>query len=158
MESPESDANMTALERKWQEEKDSQEPSLLNAYDEQGKFAPAELDTAVRERIPMPTGWRIAILPYRGSEKTKGGIILAEETQKRTQLGTTCGYVLKIGPLAYRDESRFPDGPWCQEGDWVLFGRYAGARISIDGGEIRLLNDDEVLGIVKNPEDVIHVV
>jgi chaperonin GroES len=157
MESPESGKDLTALERKWQEEQANKEPSLQSAYDAQGKFDPAGLDEAVRDRIPTPTGWRIAILPYRGTEKTKGGIILAEETQRRTQLGTTCGYVLKVGNLAYKDDSKFPDGPWCKAGDWILFGRYAGARITIDGGEIRLLNDDEVLGIVNNPEDVLHI-
>lgn len=154
---PAVEAPMTELERKWQKAKDEAQPSLSDAYDEGGKFAPEELNQEVIDRIPTPTGWRIAILPYRGSEKSKGGIILAEETQKRTQLATTCGYVLKVGALAYADQDKFPDGPWCKEGDWILFGRYAGARIAIDGGEIRLLNDDEILGVVNDPEDVLHI-
>lgn len=149
--------SMTALEQKWKKEKEQQEPSLDSAYDGEGKFDPSELDESVKDRIPTPSGWRLAVLPYRGSEKTKGGIILAEETQKRTQLATVCGYVLKVGSLAYADEGKFPTGPWCEEGDWVIFGRYAGARISIDGGEIRLLNDDEVLGKVNDPEDILHL-
>lgn len=110
------------------------------------------------DRIPTPTGWRIAILPYRGAEKTKGGIALSEETQRKQQLTTVCGYVLKVGPLAYADEGKFLTGPWCKQGDWIIFGRYAGARIPIDGGEIRLINDDEVLGVVNDPEDPPHVV
>ena len=65
--------------------------------------------------------------------------------------------MLKAGPLAYADASKFPDGPWCKEGDWVIFGRYAGSRIQIDGGEIRLLNDDEILGIVTDPENILHM-
>lgn len=154
---PAVEAPLTELERKWQKAKDEAQPSLSDAYDEGGKFAPEELNQEVIDRIPTPTGWRIAILPYRGSEKSKGGIILAEETQKRTQLATTCGYVLKVGALAYADQDKFPDGPWCKEGDWILFGRYAGARIAIDGGEIRLLNDDEILGVVNDPEDVLHI-
>lgn len=149
--------SMTALEKKWQEEKANAEPSIDTAYDDEGKFDPAHLDESVKDRIPTPTGWRIAVLPYRGAEKTKGGILLAEETQKRTQLATVCGYVLKVGPLAYLDESKFATGPWCKEGDWIIFGRYAGARIAIDGGEIRLLNDDEVLGRVNDPEDILHL-
>jgi co-chaperonin GroES (HSP10) len=52
---------------------------------------------------------------------------------------------------------KFPTGPWCKEGDWVVFGRYAGARITIDGGEIRILNDDEIVGIVNDPEDILHM-
>ena len=154
---PAVDVPMTELERKWQKEKAEAQPSLMDAYDESGNFEPEELDQEVIDRIPTPTGWRIAILPFRGSQKSKGGIILAEETQKRTQLATTCGYVLKVGSLAYADQDKFPHGPWCKEGDWIVFGRYAGARISIDGGEIRLLNDDEILGIVRDPEDVLHI-
>jgi co-chaperonin GroES (HSP10) len=145
---------MTALERKWQEE--VKEPTLDDAYVE-GVFDPEKIPDPVLDRIPRPTGWRISILPYRGAEKTKGGIVLAEETQKRTVLTTVCGYVLKMGDLAYSDESKFPSGPWCQEGQWIIFGRYAGARIPIDGGEIRFINDDEVLGVISNPDDILHM-
>ena len=147
---------LTALERKWAEEAAQHEPRLEDAYTE-GGFDPAKLDQSVLEHIPKPTGWRIAILPYRGAEKTKGGIVLADETQKKTQLATVCGYVLRMGDLAYADEGKFPTGPWCKEGDWIVFGRYAGARIPIDGGEIRFINDDEVLGVLKDPEDILHM-
>lgn len=148
--------SMTALERKWAEEELAKEPSLDDAYTDSG-FDPTKLEESVKDMIPTPSGWRIAILPYRGAEKTKGGIVLAEETQRKTQLATVCGYVLKVGSLAYADESKFPTGPWCKEGDWIIFGRYAGARIPIDGGEIRLINDDEVLGVVRDPQDILHM-
>jgi co-chaperonin GroES (HSP10) len=147
---------LTALEEKWQQEIAAKTPSLEDAYTTDG-LKPENLDASVVDRIPTPTGWRIAILPYRGAEKTKGGIALAEETQRKQQLTTVCGYVLKVGPVAYADEGKFPTGPWCKQGDWIIFGRYAGARIPIDGGEIRLINDDEVLGIVNDPEDVLHM-
>lgn len=146
----------TALEKKWAEEAAAHVPSLEDAYTAEG-LKPDKLHAVVLNRIPTPTGWRIAILPYRGAEKTKGGIALAEETQRKQQVSTVCGYVLKVGPIAYGDEVKFPTGPWCKEGDWIIFGRYAGARIPIDGGEIRLINDDEVLGIVADPEDVLHM-
>jgi co-chaperonin GroES (HSP10) len=146
----------TALEKKWAEEESNKAPTLEDAYTVDG-FKPEALDESVIDRIPTPTGWRIAILPYRGAERTKGGIALAEETQRKQQLSTVCGYVLKVGPLAYADEGKFPSGPWCAKGDWIIFGRYAGARIPIDGGEIRLINDDEVLGVVSDPEDVLHL-
>lgn len=146
----------TALEKKWAEEAAKHVPSLEDAYTAEG-FKPDKLDETVIDRIPTPTGWRIAILPYRGAEKTKGGIALAEETQRKQQLTTVCGYVLKVGPIAYADEGKFPTGAWCKQGDWIIFGRYAGARIPIDGGEIRLINDDEVLGVVNDPEDVLHM-
>ena len=147
---------LTALEQKWQEEEANKVPTLDDAYTQEG-FDPNKLDASVLKRIPDPTGWRMAILPYRGAERTKGGIVLAEETQRRQNLATVCGYVLKLGPLAYADEAKFPTGAWCAEGDWIIFGRYAGARIPIDGGEIRLINDDEVLGVVNHPEDVLHM-
>jgi co-chaperonin GroES (HSP10) len=58
--------------------------------------------------------------------------------------------------LGFSDPDKFPDGPWCEEGDWVIFGRYAGARFNIDGGDMRLLNDDEILAVVNNPEDILQ--
>lgn len=154
------DKELTYLERKWKEneaQKAAEGPKLEDVFDSDGKVDSEKLEGDVIDRIPTPTGWRIAILPYRGAEKSKGGIILADETQKKTQLATTVGYVLKVGDLAYMDESKFPNGPWCKEGDWIVFGRYAGSRIQIDGGEIRILNDDEIIGRVNDPEDILHM-
>lgn len=148
---------MTALEKKWAEEKEAQEPSLDEAYSSEGELDVTKLQESVLDRIPAPTGWRIVLLPYRGAEKTKGGIVLADQTRQREQVATVCGYVLAVGDLAYKDTDKFPNGPWCQKGDWVVFGRYAGARINIDGGEIRILNDDEILARIKDPEDILHL-
>ena len=61
-----------------------------------------------------------------------------------------------MGPDCYGDKEKFPEGPWCKKGDCVIFARYAGSRIQIDGGEVRLLNDDEVLATIDNPEDILH--
>ena len=71
-------------------------------------------------------------------------------------MSTQVGYVLKAGPLAYKDETKFPSGPWCAEKDWVMFARYSGSRFRIDGGEVRILNDDEILAKILDPEDVLH--
>jgi len=106
--------------------------------------------------LPKPTGWRILVLPYKAKEKTKGGIILSDKTITESQIATNCGLVMDIGPDAYSDKDKFPNGPWCKKKDWVLFARYAGSRIYIDGGEIRVLNDDEILGTIKDPEDILH--
>ena len=106
-------------------------------------------------KLPKPTGWRLLVLPFKQKEKTKGGIILAEDTIERSQVASTCGLILDMGPQCY-DKERYPEGPWCKKGDWIIFARYAGSRIKIDGGEIRLLNDDEVLATVENPEDIFH--
>ena len=107
-------------------------------------------------KLPQPTGWRILILPFKRKEKTKGGIIMGHDTLEKQQVASQCGNVLAVGPHAYQDKERFPNGPWCKVGDWVMFARYAGSRIKIEGGEVRLLNDDEVLAKIENPEDILH--
>ena len=106
--------------------------------------------------LPKPTGWRILVLPYKAKEKTKGGIILSDKTVTESQIATNCGLVLDMGSDAYNDKDKFPNGPWCKKKDWVLFARYAGSRIYIDGGELRILNDDEILGTIEAPEDILH--
>jgi len=106
-------------------------------------------------KLPQPTGWRLLVLPFKMNEKTKGGIIHTETTLERQQVASTCGLVLAMGSQCY-DKEKFPDGPWCKKGDWVIFARYAGSRIQIDGGEVRLLNDDEVLATIENPEEIYH--
>ena len=106
--------------------------------------------------LPKPTGWRILVLPYKAKEKTKGGIILSDKTVTESQIATNCGLVMEMGPDAYNDKDKFPNGPWCKKKDWVLFARYAGSRIYIDGGELRILNDDEILGTIEDPEDILH--
>ena len=107
-------------------------------------------------KLPKPTGWRLLVLPFKMKEKTKGGVILAEDTLERQQVASQVGLVLAMGPQCYKDKERYPEGPWCKEKDWVMFARYAGSRIKIDGGEIRLLNDDEVLATIDSPEDILH--
>ena len=109
-----------------------------------------------KEQLPEPSGWRLLVLPFTPKEKTKGGILIAQESLEKLRIATNCGYVLKVGPLAYYDKEKFPTGAWCKKGDWVIFARYAGSRLPIEGGEVRLLNDDEVLGTIGNPESVLH--
>ena len=107
-------------------------------------------------KLPQPTGWRMLVLPFKMKETTKGGIIMGQDTLEKQQVASQCGNILAMGPDAYGDKKRFPDGPWCKVGDWVMFARYAGSRIKIEGGEVRLLNDDEDLATIKNPEDILH--
>ena len=75
---------------------------------------------------------------------------------ERQQVASQVGLVMAMGPQCYKDKERYPEGPWCKEKDWVMFARYAGSRIKIDGGEMRLLNDDEVLATIDSPEDILH--
>ena len=112
--------------------------------------------TKEKAKLPEPTGWRLIVLPFKMDEKTKGGIIMNETTLEKQQVASQCGNVLAMGPQCYTDKERYPEGPWCKVGDWVIFARYAGSRIQIEGGEIRLLNEDEILATIKNPEDILH--
>ena len=107
-------------------------------------------------QLPEPSGWRLLVLPFTPKEKTRGGILIAQESLDKLRVATNCGYVLKMGPLAYEDKEKYSTGPWCKQGDWGIFARSAGARLPIEGGEVRLLNDDEVLGTIQNPESVLH--
>ena len=108
------------------------------------------------EIIPNPVGYRMLVRPWSGQAKTKGGVILADETQDKIQMTTVVGLVVKQGDLCYQDKEKFPKGPWCKTGDWVIFGRYAGARFKIDGGEVRILNDDEIIAVVDDPNDILQ--
>ena len=110
----------------------------------------------VLERLPDPTGWRLLVLPYKGQGKTKGGVILTDQHMEERGYTTVTALVLKMGPDCYKDEKRYPHGPWCKKGDWIIFGRYAGSRFGIEGGEVRILNDDEIIAVVKDPEDILQ--
>ena len=107
-------------------------------------------------KLPKPTGWRMIVLPFKMKEKTKGGLVLAETTIEKQQVASQVGLVMAMGSQCYKDKERYPEGPWCKEKDWIMFARYAGSRIKIDGGEMRLLNDDEVLATIDSPEDILH--
>ena len=130
--------------------------ALENKYKEEAAQATEETKSTSLEKLPSPTGWRLLVMPFKVKEETKGGIIIAQETLDRARVATQVGYVLKMGDLCYEDKDKYPTGPWCKEKDWVIFARYAGSRMEIDGGEIRMLNDDEILGTIENPEDILH--
>jgi co-chaperonin GroES (HSP10) len=138
------------LEEKYKEEAKTAEPT-------KEPLNPENIKSVVDE-LPTPSGWRLLVLPFTPKEKTSGGLIIAQESLDRLRIATNCGYVLKIGPLAYFDKEKYPTGPWCKKGDWVIFARYAGSRLPIEGGEVRILNDDEVLGTIPDPESVLHYI
>ena len=131
---------------------------LASAYVEPEEVVldPSKLDESVLDRMPQPTGWKILVLPYRGKGVTKGGILLTKESQDREQLATVVAYVVKCGPLWYSGEKY--GAPWCSEKQWVLIGRYAGARFKLDdGAEVRIINDDEVIATISNPDDIVSL-
>tara|TARA_R100000654_G_scaffold51376_1_gene77552 strand:+ start:599 stop:1057 length:459 start_codon:yes stop_codon:yes gene_type:complete len=132
--------------------------ALQEKYEEQDKKEnkkQEDLSNKESSKLPKPTGWRLLVLPFKMKEKTKGGIIMSDMTIERQQVASQCGLVVALGEQCY-DKERYPEGPWCKKGDWVVFARYAGSRIQIDGGEVRLLNDDEILATIENPEDIFH--
>ena len=151
---------MKAAIKKKEEDIQTKKFALLDKYvnqeDVKKVLDPSKMDVTVLERLPKPTGWRVLILPYTMSSKTKGGIYIHDQTLDRESYATVVGYVVSLGPDAYKDKAKYPDGPWCKEKDWVIFGRYAGARFKIEGGEMRILNDDEILATINNPEDVFN--
>ena len=133
--------------------------ALEEKYKEQKVKSVDETNVSdIKDELPQPSGWRLLVLPFTPKEKTKGGIIIAQEALDKARIATNCGYVVKMGPMAYGDKEKFPTGPWCKKGDWVIFARYAGSRLPIEGGEVRLLNDDEVLGTIRDPESVLHYI
>ncbi|MBC8149805.1 MAG: co-chaperone GroES [Bacteroidetes bacterium] len=131
-------------------------PEVKSALLDKYKEEPKKEITKETTKLPMPTGWRMLILPFRMKEKTDGGILLGNETIDRQQVASQCGNVIAMGDACYVDKERYPNGPWCKVGDWVVFARYAGSRIEIEGGEVRLLNEDEILATVQDPTDILH--
>ncbi len=120
---------------------------------------PSLLDKSLLERLPQPTGWRVLVMPYQGKAKTASGLYIPDEIRERESVATVVAYVMKLGPLAYKDADKFGPGeePWCKEGQWVCIGRYSGSRFKIDGGEVRIINDDEVIATLLEPDDIKHV-
>tara|TARA_R110000764_G_scaffold13298_1_gene38362 strand:- start:1227 stop:1727 length:501 start_codon:yes stop_codon:yes gene_type:complete len=133
-------------------------PSLDSSYVDPNDrvLDPSLVEKPLLDRLPQPTGWRVLVMPYQAEAQTKGGLFLPEEVRERESVATVVAYVLSVGPLAYKDADKFGSGsePWCKKGDWVCIGRYSGSRFKIEGGEIRIINDDEVIATVLEPTDI----
>jgi len=105
-------------------------------------------------QLPEPKGYRLLCAVPEVEEKTEGGIIKADITKHHEELLTTVLFVIKIGPDAYADQKRFPSGPWCKEGDFVLVRPHAGTRVEIHGREFRIINDDSVEAVIEDPRGI----
>ena len=141
------------------EKEETPELQVSDAYTEENKrvLDPSLLKKSAKERIPQPTGYRVVVMPFQGFEKSKGGIVIPDETRERESLATVVAYVVTLGPDAYKDKKKFPHGAYCKEGEWVIISKYAGTRIKLADGEIRILNDDEILGTILEPTDVFTI-
>ena len=109
------------------------------------------------EVLPKPVGYRMLVRPWSGEKKTKGGILLSDTTQEMIEMTTVVGLVIMMGDLCYKDKDKFPSGAWCKEGQFIIYGRYAGSRFKTKYGEHRILTDDEVIATIKKPEDILHL-
>jgi len=109
----------------------------------------AEIDPL---KMPIPKGYKILItLPKIEKQLGESGLILADSTQRQEELASCLGFVLKLGDLAFKDEHKFPTGPWCEEGDFIIMRNYSGTRFKVNGQEFRLINDDMVEAVVDDP-------
>jgi co-chaperonin GroES (HSP10) len=116
--------------------------AVLNKPDE-----PAQVVT----QLPEPKGYRILCAVPEADDKYESGIIKDSSTKRIEENGTVVLFVLKLGDMCYQEEAKFPTGPWCKEGDFVLTRAYAGTRFKIHGREFRIINDDTVEGVVDDP-------
>lgn len=121
---------------------------------EEEEISPPEDSPRKASQLPEPKGYKLLIALPEIEEKTDGGIIKSSQSMHEESISTVVGYVLSMGTDAYADYSRFPTGPYCQEGDWVLFRAFSGTRIKIQGKEFRLINDDTVEAVVEDPRGV----
>jgi len=105
-------------------------------------------------QLPTPQGWRILCAVPEVDQKIAGtSLDLVRDTAslRQEEHATTVLFVMKVGADAYADKTKFPTGPWCKEGDFVLVRTYTGTRFKIFGKEFRLINDDQVDAVVQDP-------
>ena len=107
------------------------------------------------KQLPEPSGYRI-LCAIPDVEETYGdsGLIKSAQTMHNEELLTTTLFVMKMGPDCYKDKDRFPSGPWCKEGDFILTRPHAGTRVKIHGREFRIINDDSVEAVVEDPRGI----
>jgi len=108
-------------------------------------------DEQLKAKLPEPSGYRLLIAVPEVSEKTEGGVFMPDQLKKAEETASIIGFVVKAGSDAYADLNKFPNGPWCKEGDFVIFRSYSGTRFKVLGKEFRLINDDTVEAVVEDP-------
>ena len=114
-------------------------------------------ETRKAAQLPDPRGYKLLIALPEPDEMTEGGILNAAKTLHDEEVGSIVGMVLKLGADAYNDPSRFPSGPLCKEGDFILMRSYSGTRFKVHGKEFRLINDDSVEAVVEDPRGILKV-
>jgi len=115
-------------------------------------------DEEMEQQIPKPVGYRVLIALPTIEEKYDSGIVKADRTLNEERILSTMGVVLDMGKEAYSDKERFPSGPWCSVGDFVMFRPNSGTRFKVNGQELRLLNDDSIEAVVPDPKGITRAV
>jgi co-chaperonin GroES (HSP10) len=105
-------------------------------------------------QLPKPSGYKILCAIPEQEKEYDGGIIKADETVRNDELLTTVLFVVDLGPDCYMDKAKFPTGPWCKKGDFILIRPHAGTRLIIHDREFRIINDDSVEGVVQDPRGI----
>jgi co-chaperonin GroES (HSP10) len=106
------------------------------------------------KQLPEPKGYKILCMVPNIEAKFDSGILKADSTVTTEEVSTIVLFVVKLGDMAYSDKERFPTGPWCKEGDFVLVRAYSGTRIKIHDREFRIINDDTVDAVVQDPRGI----
>lgn len=107
------------------------------------------------KQLPTPSGYRLLCgVPDIEETFDNSELIKPSNVMHNEELLTTVLFVITLGPDCYKDESRFPSGPWCKEGDFILVRPHAGTRLKIHGREFRIINDDSVEGVVEDPRGI----
>jgi co-chaperonin GroES (HSP10) len=117
----------------------------------------AVMDKTAEEKarqLPEPSGYHILVALPEAEEKYDSGLIKADETRRFEEVLATVFFVVKLGPDCYKDAEKFPTGPWCKEGDFILARPNSGTRLKIHGREFRLINDDTVEAVVQDPRGI----
>jgi co-chaperonin GroES (HSP10) len=105
-------------------------------------------------QLPKPSGYRILCAIPEVEKEYESGILKADQTMHYEEVLTTVLFVVAMGPDCYKDESKFPTGAWCKQGDFVLVRPNAGTRLVIHGKEFRIINDDSVEAVVDDPRGI----
>jgi co-chaperonin GroES (HSP10) len=116
-----------------------------------------EINPEPASQLPVPVGYKVLIALPEPEKTTAGGIIKADETLRIEEVASITGFVLALGPDAYQDKNRFPNGPYCKVGDWVLMRAYSGTRFKVHGKEFRLLNDESIEAVVDDPRGILKI-
>ena len=127
---------------------DASNPQVVGKYD----FDATDEEKA--KQLPEPVGYRILCAVPEIEKEFDNGLIKTDETIRNEETLTTVLFVVKLGPDCYMDPKRFPNGPWCKQGDFVLIRPFTGSRLVIHGREFRIINDDSVEGVVQDPRGI----